>query len=85
MTVVEHELKRHRALLDGVTKKKRDGIHREESSVLCFVHLLSVVKGTNATAKKEYEKAKKNYQLLLKKQDTLLRGMLVGNFWLLQE
>ena len=84
MTVVEHELKRHRALLDGVTKKKRDGIYREESSVL-YIFSLYIVKGTNATAKKEYERAKKNYQLLLKKQDTLLRGMLVGNFWLLQE
>ncbi|CAI8055975.1 Kinesin-associated protein 3 [Geodia barretti] len=57
MTVVEHELKRHRALQDDVSKKKKE---------------VKVADGTT-TAKREYEKAKKKYHSLLKKQDTLLR------------
>jgi hypothetical protein len=58
MAVVDHELKRHRALADDVSKRKRE---------------IKAADGTTSSAKKEYEKAKKKYQSLLRKQDTLLR------------
>ena len=36
---------------------------------------MKAVTGGTTDAKKEYEEAKKRYQLLLKKQETLLRGV----------
>lgn len=53
MTILEHELKRHKTLLEELNKKK---------------------KAKTSTSKKEYEKGKKKYQDILKKQETLLRG-----------
>lgn len=57
MTILEHELKRHKTLLEGLGKIRPSSKPDVSSS----------------TSKKEYEKGKKKYQQVLKKQETLLR------------
>ena len=41
----------------------------------CSIIAVSTVKSGATEAKKDYEKAKRKYQVLLKKQETLLRGV----------
>ena len=78
MAVVDHELKRHRTLLDDISKRKREGkrSHRFIFKLCPHPSTAKAADGTS-TAKKEYEKAKKKYHSLLKKQDTLLRGIYI--------
>ena len=83
MTILEYELKRHKTLLEELTKKKKTKtcIHSYVMNVsvllICACNFLDSeysAKTDVSSSKKEYEKGKKKYQSVLKKQETLLRG-----------